>query len=263
MQQKRLIVAAAAAVCLAAFTATGYADSLSPKAPKKVLVVSHTTGFRHSAIPLGEEVLMKLSKQSPQFIVQYCRTADDVKRMLTPEYLKNIDAVVFNNTTGNLGIPDLKAFLGWIRQGHAFIGVHAANDTYHPHEVGGDTSFIDMIGGEFKTHGRQATVDIIVEDRNHPSTRHLGPVWTVQDEIYEMKENMRKHVHVLLALDKHPDDGHPEANQPGDYLIAWCKPYGKGRVFYTALGHRDDVWESEAFQKHLLGSMLWAMGLAK
>ena len=82
------------------------------------------------------------------------------------------------------------------------------------------------------------------------------------------------------VCDKHPADKSPEGNDqtPGDYPIAWCKEYGKGRVFYTSLGHREDVWDpntpesfkrenpkevSEAYQKHLLGGIKWALGLEK
>jgi hypothetical protein len=63
-----------------------------------------------------------------------------------------------------------------------------------------------------------------------------------------------------LSLDRHPDDGLPEAGQPGDLLLAWFKSYGQGRVFYTALGHREDVWESATYQAHLLGAIRWALG---
>jgi hypothetical protein len=41
----------------------------------------------------------------------------------------------------------------------------------------------------------------------------------------------------------------------------WCRDCGKGRVFYTGLGHRDDVWNNPLFQQHLLGGIKWAMGL--
>ncbi|MFN7162078.1 MAG: ThuA domain-containing protein [Fimbriimonadales bacterium] len=44
-------------------------------------------------------------------------------------------------------------------------------------------------------------------------------------------------------------------------MLAWCRDYGKGRVFYTALGHRLDVWQSEAYQRHLLGGIVWALRL--
>jgi hypothetical protein len=78
----------------------------------------------------------------------------------------------------------------------------------------------------------------------------------VFDEIYVMKNFSRATVHVLLMLDHAPGSG-----QPGDYPIAWCKKYGEGNVFYTALGHEDAVWENADFQLHLLGGIKWALGL--
>ncbi len=44
--------------------------------------------------------------------------------------------------------------------------------------------------------------------------------------------------------------------------MAWCRPYGKGKVFYTSLGHRADVWTNPVYQKHLLGGIRWALGQA-
>ena len=46
-----------------------------------------------------------------------------------------------------------------------------------------------------------------------------------------------------------------------DYAISWCHDYGKGKVFYTSLGHRKEVWKDERFQKHLLGGLKWATGV--
>ena len=60
----------------------------------------------------------------------------------------------------------------------------------------------------------------------------------------------------LLSLDRHPNTG-----SPGYFPIAWCRYYGKGRIFYTALGHRPDVWESSFFQRHLIGGIRWALGI--
>jgi type 1 glutamine amidotransferase len=46
-----------------------------------------------------------------------------------------------------------------------------------------------------------------------------------------------------------------------DYAIAWCRDYGKGRVFYTALGHMKELWTDETFmKKHILPAIRWAMG---
>ena len=239
------------------------ATSGAKPAKKHLLVVSYAAGFAHSSRATGEQVLAELGEKSGIFDVAYCRTAEDVKTMLTPEGLSKFDGVFFDNTTGNLGIPDLHAFLDWIKAGHAFFGVHSATDTYHPRDINGDTSYVDMIGAEFKTHGAQAEVDAIVNDPKHPAVKDLVPDWKVRDEIYEWIQNPRPNVHVLLSLTRHPNDGHPQAGQPEDHPLAWCNMYGKGRVFYTAFGHREDVWENPIFQKHLLGGIKWGFGLAK
>jgi len=252
-----------AGIGLGLAVATAATVACSAPRKKNLLVVTHTVGFRHSSIPTAEKTLKEIGERSGVYDVGYCRNADDVRTMLTPEGLKKYDAVFFANTTGNLGIPDLKAFLDWIRSGKGFLGAHSASDTYHPGDKGADSSFVEMLGGEFKTHGAQCEVEAIVNDRNHPAVAHLGSTWKVYDEIYDFKENPRPKAHVLLALDRHPNDGHPEANQPGDFPLAWNKRYGKGRVFYTAFGHREDVWENEVYRQHLLGAIRWTLGLAR
>jgi type 1 glutamine amidotransferase len=297
---------------------TGLVCAATAQAPKKVLVVSVTTGFRHGpAIDSAERVLPKLAQQSGAFTLDFCRQPEGqvqppkrptapkpdadaasqaryrdelakwedanvrfkvaenafqarLKReleKLSPENLKQYDAVIFNNTTGDLPLPDRQALLDWIRSGKGFLGIHAATDTYH-----GFKPFIEMIGGEFETHGPQATVDILNDDPNHAAARHLPASWTVHDEIYLVKNYDRSTLRNVLSLDKHPNK-----RTPGHYPIAWCKRYGQGRVFYTSLGHREDVWEddtpasfkrlnspavAQAFQKHLLNAILWTVGLA-
>ncbi|MCX6930943.1 MAG: ThuA domain-containing protein, partial [Verrucomicrobia bacterium] len=132
----------------------------------------------------------------------------------------------------------------------------------------GFPGYTEMIGGHFKTHGAQVKVEAINQDQECPICKHLPAKWEVFDEIYQMKDFDRTKVHGLLTLDKHPND-----KTPGDYPIAWCKEYGKGRVFYTSLGHREDIWDpkwpdrknspevAEAYQKHILGGIKWALGL--
>jgi uncharacterized protein len=281
--------------------------------PKKVLVVTVTTGFRHSCIPLSEQVIEQLARESGKFTVDFVRQppgqpraprrpqapkgggtdaahqealrtfAEEQKahaaameawlpsvaaalQKLSPANLKNYHAVLFASTSGDLPLPDKQGFLNWIAAGNGFIGVHAATDTLH-----GFPPYIAMIGGEFERHGPQVTVDCINEDPAHAACLRLPKSWTVFDEIYEFKNFDRARVHGLLRLDKHPHN-----NAPGDFPIAWSKPHGKGRVFYTALGHREDVWDpnytdsngrknppevARQFQQHLLGGILWALGL--
>lgn len=246
-------------VLLAGIAAEAQRTPTPTRAKKRLLVVSHTAGFRHEeAIKAFDQVIAELAERSGQFTVDYCHSAEDVKRMMTPEALKKYDGVIFSNTTGNIGIPNLQAFLDWVKTGKAVIGIHAAADTYHD-----EPAFIDMLGGEFLTHGAQCEVEVIVEDAKHPAMAHLAPRFRVFDEIYEFKNNDRAKLHVLGSMDRHPPDGHPQAGQPGDYLLIWCKPYGKGRVFYTGLGHRGDVIHSDWFKQHMLGGIRWSLGIIR
>lgn len=257
-----------------AVTLPHFAFAADP-APKKLLVVSVTTGFRHSSIETGEKIIQKLADESKAFTVDYVKQPapkpDEAQlkaalAKLGADSLKNYDGLLFLNTTGDLPIPDKAALLAWIRSGKGFIGAHSATDTFH-----GWPEFIEMLGGEFQGHGAQVEVECINQDANHPATRPLGPMFKLKDEIYLLKNFTRSKVHGLLTLDKHPND-----KTPGDFPIAWSKEYGSGRVFYTSLGHREDVWDAEtpdtfkrensaevaaAYQKHLLGGIKWALGL--
>jgi len=223
--------------------------------PARVLVVTHTEGFRHSSIPVAEATIAAIGQRSGVFAVSFCRTADDVARMLTASALGGFDALVFANTTGTLPVPDLNALLNWIADGHGFAGMHSASDTYHD-----APAYLDMLGNEFLTHGDQTTVDALVENPSHPASSPLGQRFRVLDEIYIFARSNRGAVTMLLSLDRHPADGLPEAGQPGDFPLGWAKSYGRGRVFYTALGHREDVWQNVLYQEHILGGIRWVLG---
>lgn len=241
--------------------------------PKKVLVVTVTKGYRHSSIPTAEKVLGELAQKSGAFTVDYVRTDEEMAHKMTAEALKNYDGVIFANTTGNLPLPDKQAFLDWIKSGKAFIGMHSATDTFRGHKP--LDPYVEMIGAEFKSHdaGPHPEVDCINQDKKHPACRDLPEIFHVKDEIYLLNGFDRSKVHGLLTLNKRPNTG-----EPGDYPIAWCKEYGQGRVFYTSLGHQEDVWDpntpesfqrdnpkevAEAYQKHILGGIKWALGLEK
>ncbi len=274
-----------ATVLAASLAVVTLADSAAA-APQKVLVVTVTKGFRHSSIPTAEKVLGQLARESGAFVVDYARVEPNdpqfrgpdgkpnavkidaaiqavLAEKMSPEALKQYAAVVFANTTGELPLPDNQAFLDWIKSGRGFVGMHSATDTFHNF-----APFIEMIGAEFKTHGPQVGVEARNEDRECPACRHLPGSWKVFDEIYQFKNFDRAKVHGLLTLDQHPND-----RTPGDYPISWRKEYGKGRVFYTSLGHREDVWDpeyperknprevAEAYQQHILQGIRWAVGL--
>lgn len=238
---------------------------------KRVLVVTVTKGFRHSSIPTAEKVIGELAAKSHAFTVDYVRNDQDMAEKMTAAALKNYDGFIFANTTGILPLPDKEAFLNAIKGGKGFIAMHSGCDTFHGKD--GIDPYIEMLGGEFETHHAQVGVECLVQDPKHSATRHLGQSFKVkQEEIYLIKNYSPAKVHELLVLDKHPND-----KTPGHFPISWCKEYGKGKVFYTSLGHREDIWDadpdlkgrinpvevSEAYQKHILGGIEWALGLKK
>jgi uncharacterized protein len=228
---------------------------ITPSGPAShLLVVSHTTGFRHDSIPTAEAALRAIGVESGLFDTEFCRTADDVRARLTPAGLASVDAVFFANTTGNLGIPDVGAFLSWIAGGKGFLGAHSASDTYHD-----APEYLAMLGGEFVTHGAIVEADVRVNDASNPAVAHLAPRFRISDEWYRFRA-AGTGLTVLLSFDRNPADGVGTGGEPADLPLAWQKSYGSGRVFYTAMGHRSEVWDDTRFRRHLLEAIRWALG---
>lgn len=224
---------------------------------KKLLVVTVTKGFRHSSIPVAEKVLGQLAQSSGVFTVDYARNDEELAAKTTPAALAGYDGFIFANTTGILPLADKAAFLDAIKGGKAFIGMHSCSDTFHGAE-GTVDPFIQMLGGEFQGHGSQVGVECLSQDLKHPAVKHFGESFCLEkEEIYLLKNYDSKRVHELLVLDKHPN----KKTQLGRFPIAWNREHGTGKVFYTSLGHREDVWENKSYQTHLLGGIKWALGL--
>ena len=224
-------------------------------AKRRVLYLTHSAGFKHDVLPLSEQILKEIGERSGAFEV----TATKDCSLLTRDNLKQYDAVVFY-TTGELPISEEQkaAFIEFIKSGKGFVGIHSATDTFYKWPEYGE-----LIGGYFDQHPWHQEVAVKVEDQRHAATRHLGKSFKMADEIYQFKNYSRSRVHVLLSLDVNSVDlTKPNVHRTDkDFALAWWRNYGKGRVFYTALGHRPEVWQDERFQQHLLGGLRWAMGV--
>ena len=213
--------------------------------------MTHTEGFRHDSIPAAEAGIRDLGAENALFTTDFCRSADDVRRLLTVQGLAPYQAVVFANTTGALPIPDLAAFLSWVSGGKGFVGIHSASDTYHD-----QPTYLAMLGGEFVTHGAIVEAEVRVDDPSHPAVSHLAPAFRVSDEFYRfgsIDPGMRR----LLSLPRDPGDG---AGASAAMPLAWTKPFGSGRVFYTALGHRSELWQDARYRRHVLEGVRGVLG---
>ncbi len=230
-------------------------------APKKLLYITTTAGFHHSACEYSIPVIKKIageSKKDPTMgtFEVVCSAKTD---LITAESLKNFDGICFSNTTGDLNRFPLSeknrnALISFVKEGKAFIGIHATTDTYKDWKP-----FCEMIGGSFIAHPWHEEIIIDIEDPAHPAMSSVPSPWVITDEIYTFKNYSRDKVHVLMSMNKKSFKGKGN-RKDNDYALAWCKTYGKGRVFYSALGHRHEVWDDPAFQAHLLGGIRWALG---
>lgn len=298
---------------------------------KRVLVVTTTTGFRHSSIAVAEKTIQKLGEESKAFtVVDFARQPeiqvprkpnkpkdlapnaddkakaryeadmkkyDEEMKKWTPEFEKEvkakqdefdaaikkslekvspanlaankIDLVIFANTTGDLPLPDKEGFIKWIEEGHSFAAMHSGSDTFHKFP-----GYIDMLGGEFETHKAQVPADLVAADQKHAANAGLGDKWNLkQEEMYHIKSQDRTKVHMIWYMQHDPNETSLQVFFP----VSWCKMAGKGRVFYTSLGHREDLWSddpampnrvnspeiSKQYQAHILGGIKWALGLAE
>ena len=232
-------------------------------APPRVLVVTYSAGYEHDVVrrpaatepSTAERVLADLGRRSGAFDVTLVAARDELDR-LTVASVRAHRAMLFF-TTGELPIaPAVRhAMFQLVHDGGGFVGVHSATDTWYT-----IPEYRELLGATFDGHPWHQRVRLVVEDRTHPATRHLGDAFEITDEIYQFRDWSRPQVHVLLRLDPRSVDVRRGKRADGDYALAWTKTYGRGRVIYTALGHEPGVWADERFRAHLLGAIRWALG---
>ena len=242
-----------------------------PKADKKkILFYSQSFGFRHSVVarPLtGElshaEKIFKEVATKAGYEVFLSQDHNDLKG----DQFKKYDAIVFY-TSGN-PLINRENLMKWLKDGGALIGIHAATDSFRMKDdyTEGFPEYIQAIGGSFRGHKSQRAATLKIEVTDHPATTMLAQSWKLKDEYYLFADCSRDNVRMLISVDTEKtsaDDLKAMGMKPdGDYGIAWTNTVDKGRVFYTALGHREDVWTNELFQKHLLGGVAWTLGKDK
>lgn len=176
--------------------------------------------------------------------------------VFTDANLKQYRALVFSNTNNQIFDTDaqLAALQTFIRAGGGFVGIHCATGSMRA-----SPWFCSMIGGRFQRHPKLQPFTIKVVDRNHPSTAHLEATWAWEDEFY-FHTNLATDLHILLAGDLTTLDDKDKPKTPDNtYPLAWCHEFEGGRVWFTALGHKPSYYDDPAFQKHLLGGILWTM----
>jgi hypothetical protein len=231
---------------------------------KYLLVIGEEKGYRHESVSHAMATIERLGKQTGLWDTTI-RTDTEALTKKKLEYnaknLTNFDAVLFF-TGGDLEMDaQQKAdFLSFIHDdGKGFIGIHSAAITFTKWP-----EFVDMVGGTYDEHP-WGTFDapIVVEDPKFPGMQQWPHAVTLRDEIYQMKSFSRDKVHVLMSLDASKLDlTNPKVHRADhDFAVAWVKMYGKGRVYYSTLGHPEENWDDPRLQQMYVGAIKWAMGL--
>jgi uncharacterized protein len=249
--------AVAAAVLIAACGSSASSPHSSPPpvraapvakpAVPTVLLLTQTLGYHHMSIPTAMATVRGIAARSGRYRVVLLASA----AQLTPAALRHAAAVMFLLTTGELPMnaADKQALVAFVRRGGGLIGFHSATDTFHHW-----AAYQAMIGAEFSHHPHPSTVRAIVTDHSTPATHQLPASFLIHEEFYVFTHDPRPHVHVLAELDTGP--GGP------DRPLVWCRRFGRGRVYYDALGHFSATWHSRYQLTLASGGILWAAGLA-
>jgi hypothetical protein len=243
---------------------------------KNVLFFTRSAGFEHSVIRRDGEQLAHAEKilialgEKHGFVVTATKDGS-----VFDDDLSKYDAICFY-TTGDLtkggrsNKPPMSAagkenLLAAIKSGVGFVGSHCASDTFHSE---GDPfltqekkdPYIEMIGGEFIRHGKQQIAHMRVANSVFPGMETAGKGFDMHEEWYSLK-NFAPDLHVLLVNGTEGMEGKDYDRPP--YPATWARMHGQGRVFFTSMGHREDVWTNPTFQAILVGGIHWATGVAE
>jgi type 1 glutamine amidotransferase len=245
---------------------------------RHLLVFSFTNGFRHGSIPVGAKSMTLLGQTTGAFEVTH---TEDFS-IFEPDSLARFDAVLMLNTTGkifrpskknltNLSATELaevdateirlkKSLADFVRGGKGLAGFHSATDTYKNWDI-----YNQMMGGAFAGHpwGSRSVVGVRIDDPHNRLTKVFGAQsFEIQDEIYQFRNDTchRDHQRILLSLDPELTDLKRGQRDNGDYPISWVRDFGKGRVFYSSLGHNDAIFWNEKILTFYLAGLQFALG---
>jgi type 1 glutamine amidotransferase len=241
-----------------------------PAKPRKVLVWGHV--WTHLPNPYAEKALEILAHKTGAFEA----VISDDPRLLLGDRLMQFDALVMNNIHEREPfLPDdfarlkgeqkaaaqefdkavKQSILKYVRGGKGVVGIHAATAACQNWPEYGD-----MMGAYYGGHIHQEVI-IRPEDPQHPVNACFGgKPFTITDEIYICREPYsRKKVRVIASLDLSRMED-PQKRPDKDYAVSWVRAYGKGRVFYTTLGHEPATYWNPVFLKHLLAGIQFVIG---
>jgi type 1 glutamine amidotransferase/sugar phosphate isomerase/epimerase len=236
---------------------------VKPAKPRKLLVTDLQMYSGHTTIPHGNLLLELIGKQTGAFEPVF---SNDLE-LLTYPRIKEFDAVYFNNVCGMVhNDPAVReGLLRFVREGGGLGGHHAVTfaDNNWP-------EFAELMGGWAGAHHTETQM-IKVDDAASPLTRSFGTAsFPHKDEFYIFPPSSpysRAKQRVLLSIDVERSDRAtanrfcaPCTRPDQDYALAWIKAYGKGRTYFTPLGHTVEFYTDKRWTEHLLAAIQYLLG---
>jgi hypothetical protein len=256
--------------------------AVAPGQPRRVLIFNTPPHLmpkdphKGYGIPYGMAALVALGAKTGAYEPV---VSDDVA-MLLPESLAKFDVLALNNTSGAWTTPSDEAMERLKGAGADKPAVEAAIKKSVLDFVSGGKGlwaqhygisaakqwpeFAAMVGATFSGHPWNEEVGIRVEEPDHPLVAAFGGKdFRLAEEVFQFADPYsRKAVRVLLSLDTKTTNMGVQwiSRKDNDFALAWVKPHGKGRVFYTAIGHRTEHYWNPAILRFYLAGLQFAAG---
>ena len=171
--------------------------------------------------------------------------------------LSNVDGIFFlGHREIELKPQQREEVLAFVRSGHGFVGAHTGLTAFESWPEWGE-----MVGAQYDGHLYTGPGQVINEQPNFPAVKHFGPTFNYTDEFYKAKTFSRDKIDVLLRFNPSSVPGTTLAKD-GDFPLAWAKMYGKGRVFYSSLGHASSTWDNPDVYHMYFEALKWSLGLS-
>ena len=276
MNRRQMLISTAALA--ASFFPLRRGHAAQRRRQKKILYFTRSVAYEHAVVKRNHGRLSFSEQKMVEFGQQAGFDVECTKdgRVFDGD-LDRFDALVFytcrdQDQPNEYNDPVVSAagkrrLLDAIRAGKGFVGIHSTCASYYSKAAELENQaqvdpFIAMLGGEIVLHGESQEAAMLVASPDFPGVKNLVPSFRLTDEWYAMK-NFASDLHVVLVQEtegmRTEGDANRKAYHRPPFPSTWARMHSQGRVFYTAMGHFEAVWNSRPFQDVLLGGLAWAL----
>ena len=236
MKKKLLTVFATLLLAIIFSAATTKKSPDNPPRRLEILFLGHKNNRSHNSELLADIMTKEYFKNGIN--ITFTSEPDD----LNEKNLNNYDGLIVYANHDTISASQAKALLDFVRNGKGFIPLHCASFCFR-----NNAEVVEMIGGQFKTHKYDSFPATIIKPE-HPVMQGISS-FTTKDETY-VHDKISKNIEVLT---ERVEGDHHEP-------YTWVRPYGKGRVFYTAYGHDQNTFNNQGFLDLVRNGIMWAVG---